>query len=287
MSQLRERMVRAMQLRNLAPLTQVAYADAVFKLAKHYMKSPDVLTDKQVQDYILFLANERKLAWSTINVQIAGLQFLYGATLGRQSMQLAIPSRKSEKHLPEILSAEELVRLFAGISNLKHRALLETTYAAGLRVSEVVRLKVKDIDSSRMMVRVEQGKGNKDRYSLLSSRLVETLRQYWRRFPTPDWLFPSRLNNGHHLSTRAAELVFITAKKKAGIKKEGGIHSLRHCFATHLLEAGVDSRKIQLLMGHRSILTTMRYLQVTRPRLEATKSPLDSLLVIPSPQLQQ
>lgn len=285
MSQLREQMVREMQLRSLAPRTRVIYADAVFQLAKHYMKSPDVLTDQQLQDYILFLANDRKLAWATINQQLAGLQFFYGATLGRQSMKLALPLRKSGKRLPEILSADELQRLFSIVSNLKHRAMLELTYAAGLRVSELVGMKVKDIDSGRMMVRIH-GKGNKDRYSLLSPRALDTLREYWRKHPTSCWLFPGQKPGGH-LSVRSAETVFAEAKAKAGIRKEGGIHMLRHCFATHLLEDGVDSRKIQLLMGHRSMLTTMRYLQVTRNKLEATRSPLDNLPAIPARQLQQ
>ncbi|MBI3553011.1 MAG: site-specific integrase [Elusimicrobia bacterium] len=287
MSELRERMIQEMQLRNLSPRTQVIYTNAVFELAKHYMKSPDTLTEQQLKDYVLFLSNERKLAWSSINQRLAGLEFLYGVTLGRPTVQIAIPARKGEQRLAEILSAEELERLFAGVSNLKHRALLEITYAAGLRVSEVVQLQIKDIDSDRMMVRVDQGKGKKDRYSLLSPRVLETLRQYWRRHPTTRWLFPSRIQNGlGHLCVRSAERVYIEAKAKAGIRKEGGIHTLRHCFATHLLEAGVDVRRIQLLMGHRSMLTTARYMHVARINLEATQSPLNSLLAVPEPSMQ-
>lgn len=287
MSELRERMIREMQLRNMAPRTQVIYTDAVFQLAKHYMKSPDTLTDQQLKDYVLFLSNERKLAWSTINQQLAGLEFLYGVTLGRPTVQIAIPARKGEQRLPEILSAEELERLFASVSNLKHRALLEITYAAGLRVSEVVQLQIKDIDSGRMMVRVDQGKGKKDRYSLLSTRVLETLREYWRRHPTSRWLFPSRIQKGlRHLCVRSAETVYTEAKAKAGIRKEGGIHTLRHCFATHLLEAGVDVRRIQLLLGHRSMLTAARYMHVARINLEATQSPLNSLLAVPKPLMQ-
>lgn len=281
MTPLREKMVRDMQLRRLSDNTQRVYTHAVFALARHYMKAPDRLTNEQVKAYILYLINERKLAWSTCDTNIAGLQFFYGITLGRDSMRLAIPPRKSEKRLPEILSAEEISRLVAAPKNLKHRVLLATAYSAGLRVSELVHLKITDIDSDRMMIRVEQGKGNKDRYTILSMRLLPQLRDYWRKYHPSSWLFPGR-KPGLPLVRESASRVFDAAKEKAGIHKTGGIHSLRHAFATHLLEAGVDARTIQLLMGHRSILSTMRYLQVTRKRLGATQSPLD-LLTIPDP----
>ena len=281
MTPLREKMVRDMQLRRLSDNTQRVYAHAVFALARHYMKAPDRLTNEQVKAYILYLINERKLAWSTCDTNVAGLQFFYGITLGRDSMRLAIPSRKSEKRLPEILSAEEISRLISTLKNLKHRVLLATAYSAGLRVSELVHLKITDIDSDRMMIRVEQGKGNKDRYTILSARLLQQLRDYWRKYHPSLWLFPGR-KPGLPLVREAASRVFEAAKEKAGIHKVGGIHSLRLAFATHLLEAGVDARTIQLLMGHRSILSTMRYLQVTRKRLGATRSPLD-LLTIPDP----
>lgn len=282
MSQLRDKMVRDMQLRRLSDNTQRVYTHAVVGLAKHYMKSPDQLSDHQIQDYVLYMLNERKLAWSTCDTNVAGLQFFYGVTLGRNSMRLALPPRKSEKRLPEILSAEEVGSLFAAANNLKHRVLLETTYSAGLRVSELVHLKVSDIDSSRMMIRVEQGKGNKDRYTILSPRLLQELRDYWRKHHPASWLFPSR-NPALPLDRSSASKVFDAAKEKAGIHKAGGIHSLRHAFATHLLEAGVDVRTIQVLLGHRSIFSTMRYMQVTRKKLGATSSLLD-LLPIPDPK---
>lgn len=196
-------------------------------------------------------------------------------------MRLALPPRKSEKRLPEILSAEEVSSLFAATNNIKHRVLLQSAYSAGLRVSELVHLKITDIDSDRMMIRVNQGKGNKDRYTLLSPRLLQGLRDYWRQYHSATWLFPGQ-NPARPLDRSSAARVFDAAKEKAGIHKVGGIHSLRHAFATHLLEAGVEARTIQILMGHRSILSTMRYLQVTRKKLGTTQSPLD-LLAIPDP----
>lgn len=285
MSPLREKMIRDMQLRRLSENTQRVYTHAVARLAKRYMKSPDQLSDQQVQDYILYMLNDRKLAWSTCDTNVAGLQFFYGVTVGRNSMRLALPPRKSEKRLPEILSAEEVSRLFAAANNLKHRVLLQTAYSAGLRVSELVHLKITDIDSNRMMIRVEQGKGNKDRYTLLSPRVLLQLRNYWREYHPSSWLFPGR-NPDLPLDRSSASLVFNVAKEKADIHKVGGIHSLRHAFATHLLEAKVDVRTIQVLMGHRSISTTMRYLQVTRQTLGTTTNPLD-LLTIPDPKLFQ
>ncbi len=282
MTPLREKMIRDMQLRRLCDDTQRVYTHAVYKLAKHYMKAPDQITDEQIQSYILYLLNERKLAWSTCDANAAGLNFFYGITLGRSSTRLALPPHKSEQRLPEILSAEEIVRLFAAVNNIKHRVLLQIAYSAGLRVGELVHLKITDIDSNRMMIRVVQGKGNKDRYTILSPHVLQQLRDYWRKEHPSSWLFPGR-NPERPLTRETVMLVFKAAKKKAGIQKVGGIHSLRHAFATHLLEAKVDLRLIQVLMGHRSIATTARYLQVTRKMLGTTASPLD-LLTIPDPK---
>jgi len=281
MTTLREKMVRDMQLRRLSDNTQRVYTHAVFALARHYMQAPDRLNDRQIQDYVLYMLNGRKLSWSTCDTNVAGLQFFYGVTLGRDSMRLVLPPRKSEKRLPEILSAGEISRLFAAAHNLKHRVLLETAYSAGLRASELVRLKITDIDSGRMMIRVGQGKGNKDRYTLLSPCVLRHLRDYWRKYHPSSWLFQGQKPD-RPLDRVSASKVFNAAKEEAGIHKVGGIHSLRHAFATHLLEAGVDVRTIQLLMGHKSILSTMRYLQVTRSKLGTTQSPLD-LLTIPDP----
>jgi len=279
MTPLRQKMINDMKLRRFSASTQQAYVDAVASLAKFFNQSPDRLNEENVQAYLLHLMEERKLSWSSCNVAVSGLRFFYGKTLGSHSMCLAIPPRKQKKQLPQILSAEELERLFASATNPKHRVLLMTTYAAGLRVSEVVRLKLTNIESDRMMIRVDDGKGNKDRYTILSQRLLKELRIYWSQYRHLLWLFPGRdPNKPMHRGT--AQRIYYTAKKKAKITRGKGIHTLRHCFATHMLEAGEDLRTIQMLMGHRSILTTMGYLQVTRKKLASTKSPLD-LLEIP------
>ena len=282
MTPLREKMIRDMQLRRFADETKRIYIHAVRELAMHYMKAPDQITDEQIQSYLLYMLNDRKLAWKTVDTAISGLNFFYGVTVGRASTRLAIPPRKSEMRLPEILSAEEIVRLFAAANNIKHRVLLQTAYSAGLRVSELIHLKITDIDSNRMMIRVEQGKGNKDRYTILSPRLLPQLRDYWREYHPSSWLFPGQ-HEEFAVARHTASNIFHAAKDKAGIQKVGGIHSLRHAFATHLLEAGVHVRTIQIIMGHKSILSTMRYMQVTSKILGSTQSPLD-LLTIPDPQ---
>jgi site-specific recombinase XerD len=279
MTPLRQKMINDMTLRSFSPKTKEAYISAVSGLARFYNQSPETINQEEVQAYLLYLIDDRKLAWSSCNVAFSGLRFFYNETLGQPSMGLSIPPRKKKSQLPEILSAEELERLFASATNPKHRAILMTTYAGGLRVSEVVQLKITDIDSQRMMIRVEQGKANKDRYTILSERLLEELRHYWKLFRPPLWLFSSKdPDNPIHIGT--AQKIYYQAKHKAEISKGKGIHTLRHCFATHLLESGEDLRTIQVLMGHASILTTMTYLQVTRKKLASTKSPLD-LLDIP------
>lgn len=272
-------MINEMTLRRFSLKTQEAYVAAVAGLARYYKQSPEKINKQMIQDYLLYLMQKRKLAWSSCNVVVSGLVFFYSKTLGMDSMYLSMPPRKKDNKLPEILSAEELEQLFAALTNQKHRTVLMTTYAAGLRVSEVVGLKVTDIDSKRMMIRIEQGKGRKDRYTILSERLLKELRIYWRMYRPSSWLFYSTRRE-KPLTDRSAQRIYYHAKDEAGIQKGKGIHTLRHCFATHLLEAGVDLRVIQMLMGHKSILTTMGYLQVTRKHLSSAQSPLD-LLKIP------
>jgi site-specific recombinase XerD len=272
-------MIKEMTIRGFSPRTQEAYLSAVAGLAKHYRQSPDKITKGMIREYLLYLIQERKLAWDSCNVAVSGIRFFYTHTLGRKSVSLSIPPRKKVRKLPEILGAEELESLFAALSNQKHRTLLMTTYSAGLRLSEVVHLRVTDIDSKRMMIRVQQGKGRRDRYTILSKRLLTELRAYWRMYRPPVWLFYGTKKT-RPLTDRSAQAIYYNAKKKAGITKGKGIHMLRHCFATHLLEAGVNLRTIQMLMGHTSIMTTMIYLQVTRKQISSTQSPLD-LLEIP------
>jgi site-specific recombinase XerD len=226
--------------------------------------------------------NERQLSWSTCNQVAAGLRFFYNETLDNKAIHLVIPPRKNVVRLPEVFSASELERLFRAAADLKERVLLMTTYAAGLRVSEVVQLKVTDIDSERKMIRVEQGKGHKDRYTILSARLLSELRLYWKQYRPPLWLFGGR-NPRQPWSVSTAQKIYNQAKKAAGLVKGQGIHTLRHCFATHLLEAGVDVRTIQVLMGHTCIRTTMLYAHVTQKRLTAVQSPLDLLTLPQSP----
>src|SRR5260221_1677466 len=273
---LRDEMMRAMQLRRFAGATQKAYLEAVVGLTKHYRVSPDQLSARQIQDYILYLFLERELKWNTVNVITTGLKFFYGQVLQRPEIAPAIPSRLTPRPLPEILSAAELERLFAVTSNAKHRMLFMTTYAGGLRVSEVLKLQACHIDSQRGMIRVVNSKRGKDRYTLLSPRLLTELRAYWKAQRPPLWLFPSR-DPQRPLNDETARTVFVKAKAKTGISKRGNIHMLRHSFASHLLEAGVDLRTIQILLGHSSILTTSRYLHVTRKLVDGTPGLLDLL----------
>lgn len=265
-----------MIVRHLATKTQRAYLDAVARLATYYHRSPDVITDQEVQAYLLYLVRERKLAWSTVNVVVQGLRFFYQILLKRSGEQFVIPSPKLPSRLPPILSQGEVARLVQAPRNLKHRAFLMTTYAAGLRLSEATVLKLTDIDSERMQLRVEQGKGAKDRYTLLSERLLKELRTYWRVYRPRYWLFPNRADTAP-LAHRTGQAIFQRARAEAGIVKVCGIHGLRHAFATHLLEAGVDLYTLKRLLGHRSLQTTARYLHLTQAQLAATPSPLDLL----------
>lgn len=276
MSPLRIKMIKDRQLRRFSPKTQKAYVSAVAGLATYYPQSPEQIDQDKIEAYRLHLMVERQLSWSTCNVVVAGLEFFYNHTLGQKPFRLTLPPRKTPSQLPEVLSAKELERLFLSASTVKGRTLLMTTYAAGLRVSEVVRLKVKDIDSERMLIRVEQGKGQKDRYTILSPRLLRELRLYWKQYRPPLWLFCGK-DPRRPLSIGGAQKIYSKAKKKARLLKGRGIHSLRHSFATHLLEAGVDLRTIQMLMGHTSIRTTTLYLQVTQKQLTSVQSPLDLL----------
>jgi integrase/recombinase XerD len=279
MAQLRQKMIDEMKLRRFSPRTQQAYVWAVVGLARYYNRPPDRMSTEEIKTYLLHLMEERKLSWSTCNVVVSGLRFFYTKTLNKKWVVLTIPPRKRKTQIPEILAGSELECLFAAAPRLKERVLLMTTYSGGLRVSEVVRLKPTDIDSKRMTIRIEQGKGNKDRYTILSDTLLNELRCYWKIYRPHQWFFTG-WDKAKPLHVGTAQKFYYRAKKIAGIKKGKGIHTLRHCFATHLLEQGVDLRTIQTLMGHSSIMTTMVYLQVTSKRLSKTQSPLD-LIKIP------
>jgi site-specific recombinase XerD len=267
-------MIEEMKLRNFSPRTEQCYVSAMMGLAKYYHQSPDQLNQEQIRSYLLHL-KERGLSPSSRNVAISGLKFFYHQILGWNEQKLFLPPRKGSWRLPEVLSPKEVERLLLSAVKLRDRCLLMTAYATGVRVSELVRLKVSDIDSARMMIRVEQGKGRKDRYTVLSERLLSELRAYWKEHRSPRWLFPNAKNNP--LSIDYAQKIYNRAKHKAQIHKGKGIHTLRHCFATHLLEAGVDLVTIKTLLGHNSLQSTQRYLQIRQQRLTCTDSPLDLL----------
>ncbi len=281
MKELRKRMLSDLIVRGLSQNTQELYLRSVTQLSKYYWRSPDWISAREVQDYLVYLSQERHLAWSSCNVVSCGLRFFYQVTLGRSETTFHVPCAKQPSKLPQILSQQEVTKLIEVTANRKHRALLMTAYGAGLRVSELVQLKVANIDSDRMSLLVEQGKGNKDRYTLLSERLLQELRQYWHQYRPLPWLFLGQ-DGERPLHCSSAQRVFYAAKDHAGITKQGGIHMLRHAFATHLLEAGTDLHTIQRLLGHASIPSTMRYFHLAQGRLTGTRSPLD-LLETPTP----
>jgi len=263
-----------MQLRNLSPKTQKSYLEAVSGLARHYMKSPEQISKDMVEDYLLYLRNDKGRAPNTIGTKVSGLKFLYNHVLHNEENAPDYAQRKTRK-LPIVLTQEEIWKIIDAPDNLKHRLLLMTTYSAGLRASEVIALKPEHIDSKRMLIKVQNGKGNKDRYTLLSEKLLKELRHYYRTFKPKNYLFPSSYKSRETLSYESVRRIYENARKKAGINKGPGLHTLRHSFATHLLEAGYDIRKIQVLMGHSSLSTTMIYLHVSKETLSKIKSPLD------------
>ena len=276
MTELRRRMIRDMTVRGFSPHTHESYLAAVRGLAKHYRRPPDQLSVEEVQDYLAYMITTRKLSWSTRNIAASAFRFLYHVTLGRDAAEFEVPAAKQSQRLPEILSRDEVARLIESPPNPKHRLLLATTYAAGLRVSEAVRLKVRDVDRGRMTLRVEQGKGRKDRVVPLSRRLLKQLETYWQAHPPRMWLFPNRQGT-RGIDVTVAQRVFTHAKLRTKITKRGGIHSLRHAFATHLIETGADVPTVQRLLGHRSVSTTMRYFHLSQTRLATIRSPLDLL----------
>jgi len=276
MTQLRQRMLEELQRRNYSAGTIRLYLHHFAAFAQHFHRSPDQLGAEDIRRYQLFLIKEKKLAWSSYNQIVCALRFFYAKTLKRAFLLQDVPFPRREQRLPLILSQEEVARILSAPSHLKSRALLMTIYATGLRRSEVARLRVRDIDSARLTVTVYQGKGKKDRVVMLSPVLLETLRQYWRQAKPKQWLFPGE-SPDQPISGNDIAVVFHNAARRAGITKEASPHSLRHCFATHLLEAGTDLRTIQILLGHRSLKTTARYLHVSQYHVRATASPLDSL----------
>ena len=265
MKSLREQMNDAMILRGFAARTQESYLAAVRGLAKYYRRSPDSLTAEEVEAYHLHLIVERKLAYSSVNLSASACRFLFDKVLRRPQARFDIPMAKVPKSLPRVLSRDEVSRLLAAAPNPRARALLMATYAAGLRVTEVCSLQLVDIESApdRMCIKVRGGKGGKDRYTMLPPALLQTLRDYWRSYRPRTWLFPNK-SGTEPICATLAQRMYYAARDRAKLGRHGGIHTLRHCFATHLLESGVDIHTIQRLMGHGHVSTTMRYFHLMK-----------------------
>ena len=277
MTPLRQRMTEDMQVRNLALNTQTSYVQQVSLFARHFNKLPEQLGPEEIRSYQIYLTKEKKLTPGSVLIAVAALRFLYKVSLKRDwGFEDIIPAPKKPQKLPIVLSPEEVLRFLGCVRSTKHRAILTTCYAAGLRISEAVHLKPSDIDSKRMVIRVDQGKGQKDRYVMLSPQLLETLRNYWRTTRTKDWLFPGDIP-GQPIDRSSVAQACQKARRLSGIRKPITPHSMRHGFAVHLLESGTDIRTIQLLLGHRSLATTARHLRIATSKVCWTSSPLDLL----------
>ena len=276
MGVLRDRMEQSMRLQHLSHKTIVAYVHHMRGYTRYFGVSPDQLGEDQVRQYLDYLISDRQMSWSSVNVAYSALCYFYRQILQRDWNVRNVPRPKTEKRLPKVLSKTEVEAILNAVDDLRHRAILTTIYSAGLRVSEACHLRVRDVDSQLMQLRIEQGKGQKDRYTLLGQKNLELLREYYRRYrPDPEgWLFYGR-NKANWLSVSPVQRAFERAKKKAGITKHATVHTLRHSFATHLLEQNADVFTIKELLGHTNLKTTSVYLHVSRERLGQIVSPLD------------
>lgn len=283
---LRVCMENALILRGLADRTRQSYLQSISKLAGHYRCSPDLLTPEQVESWLLYLVTERKLAYSSVNQAASACRFLYNTVLGRERADFPVPMAKTPQRQPEILGRAEVARLLSLAGDAKSQAFLKMVYATGLRVSEACALRIEDVDSQpdRMCIRVRQGKGGQDRYTILTPSLLGVLRAYWCQYHPCTYLFPNP-GGGAPMDIKVAQRRYQRARAAAHISKEGGIHTLRHCFATHLLESGVDLVTIQKLMGHKDLSTTGRYLHLASTQWQRTgpeHSPFDLLAALPT-----
>ena len=281
MTHLRKMMLEELQRRNYAETTISSYIRIVEDFSRRFQRPPDCLGPKYIREYQSDLFKKRKLAPSSVTVYLAALRFFYTKTLKRGWSVAETPYPKRAEHVPSILSQQEVARLIDAADSSFHRTLLMTLYATGVRRAELTHLKISDVDSQRMVIHVRGGKGRKDRDVMLSAKLLKELREHWRRLKRKpsEWLFPGNRQhtNDRPISTKAVWHACRNAAKRAGIKKQVHPHTLRHCFATHLLEAGADLRNIQMLLGHNDLEQTTIYLHVSELRLKATASPLDSL----------
>jgi integrase/recombinase XerD len=280
MTPLRQRLLEDLQLRNYAPKTIACYVLHVAQFARHFGRSPELLGADEIRAWQLHLLQVKRASWSAYNQASCALRFFYGTCLGQTELLKAIPYGKRAKTLPAVLSRDEVLQFFAGFSTDPDRMLVRTTYACGLRIGEVTRLRVADIDSGRGVLNVRQGKGGKDRQVPLSPQLLQELRAYWRQHRPTDWLFPSPGPRGHRSVTglqRRVQRVVCAL----GWTKHVSLHTLRHSYATHLLEAGVDVVTLQRLLGHNDLQTTARYLHVSTLHLQRLPNPLDDLVARP------
>ena len=258
MTLLRQKMMDAMQLRGFSVRTHQSYLSAVSNLSRYYHRPPDQLNVDELQAYFLYLVKERGLSGASCRLYLNGIRFLYLQVLGWDALKVELQVPKAAQRIPELLTRTEVGQILSACKNIKHRMMLTTCYGCGLRVSELVALKVRDIDGERHLLRIEQGKGAKDRQVIISPSLLEQLRCYWRRYRPAPWLF-TRRDMDVALNISTPQRVFTTAKRQAGIDKVGGIHSLRHAYATHQLEAGLPVHQLQRLLGHQNLQSTLRY----------------------------
>ena len=276
MSELRQQMLADLRIRNYAERTQEIYITRVAEMARYLKRSPDTLKAEEIRGYLRYLKEERRVSRSAFAQVVGGLRFLYRVTLDRPELIPHIPYPRLKRRHPVVLSPEEVVRLLRAIGNLKHRTVAMVLYGAGLRISEALALELRDVDSARMVLTVRHGKGDQDRQVALSSVLLEGLRVYWRVYRPEGCLFPGEATD-HPMGPSTIQRALKAARAQAGIAKPATPHTLRHSYATHLMEAGTDLRVIQTLLGHRSLRTTQVYTHVATERVCATRSPLDAL----------